>query len=142
MSISLPYFNAGETPFRVMSVSDKFGYVPTTSNAWTELVRFALVEYSDLVGSLTVVISALRLSNDDGLLIVQEVGVKRIAGGPADVVGALPKPQISADPSLSQATFRVTESGTDVVVEIKAPNSSHMDWCGQIKVNHLFGRAA
>lgn len=144
MSDYYPYlFTAGSTPFRVMTGAERFGHVQTTSNAWTEVVRLSLTEYSDLSASLTVCISAIRgTGNNDGYLAVQELGVKRVAGGNADIIGVLPTPKISADASLTGAAFRVTESGTDVVVEVKAPNSSVMDWCGQICVNHMFGRAA
>lgn len=142
MSNYYPFFNKDADPFRVMTDAGRFGHVLTHSNAWTEVVRFSVNEYSDLTASMTIIITGIRSGNNDAYLAVQEMGVKRIAGGNADIIGLLPSAKISADATLTAAAYRVTESGTDVVVEVKAPNSSDMNWCAQIMVNHMFGRAA
>lgn len=141
MSLNYPHFGPGETPFRVVLGDEKFGRIPTSSTAWTELVRYSLIDYPDDAGSLTVRVTGVKLSNHDAVLFVQPVGVKRASAGDADIIGTLPSPVSSHDPSLSTAAIRVTADGTDIVVEVKAPSASTMVWCGQVSVNHLFGFA-
>lgn len=140
MSNYYPFFNINDTPFRVMTDAGRFGHVQTTNNAWTELVRYALEEYTTMTANITVYVTGIRVSNHDAASFTQELGVKRVGGGNADLIGVLPTPKVSKDASLSLADFRVTEDGSDIVVECKAPNSSAMDWCGQIMVNHCFGQ--
>lgn len=139
MSNYYPSFPFGQTAFRVMQDAGRIGHVQTTSNAWTEVIRYSLIEFASLTANLTVYVTGLRVINSDACSFTQELGVKRVAGGNADIIGTLPSPKVSLDPGMALASMRVTESGTDVVVEVKAPGPALMEWCGQVLVNHLFG---
>lgn len=141
MSNYYPFFNVGDTPFKVMTDANQFFHIQTITNAWTEVGRRPIVEYTSLVANMTVYVTGIRVANHDAVSFTQELGVKRVDGGDADIVGTLPAPKQSKDTGMSSADFRVSEDGVDLVVEVKAPNSQAMDWCCQIAVNHMFGQA-
>lgn len=142
MSNYYPSFEAGQTGFRVMQDAGRVAHINTAWTTWTVLLRYSLTEYTSLTGNLTVYVTGIKLSSGDAVSFTQELGVKRLNGGNADIIGVPPVPKFSKDPAVVTADMRVTESGTDVVVEVKAANASSTDWCGQILVNHMFGLVA
>lgn len=141
MSSYYPFFNTDQTPFKVMTDANQFFHIQTTANGWTEIGRRPILEYASLVANITVYVTGIRVSDHNAVSFTQEMGVKRVENGDADIVGTLPSPKMSKDSQMSAADFRVSEDGTDLVVEVKAPNASAMDWCCQISVNHMFGQA-
>lgn len=128
-------------PFRVMQDAGRFGHVQTTNTTLTEIVRFPITEYSSCTANMTVFITGIRLSNGGAVSFTQEMGVKRVNGGNADIIGTLPAPKVSKDASMSLADFSVAEDGTDVVVSVKGLGAATIDWCAEVFVNHMFGFA-
>lgn len=139
MALYYPFYNDHTTPWRVMADPGVFGHVKTLDTNFNELVRYSLIEFNTLSANVMVSINGGRVSDGATFIVQQQLGVKRIAGGALAIVATMPAPVVIKELALVLSGFRVTVPGTDILVEVQAPDATAFQWCGQIQILQCFG---